>query len=254
MPDSRFFRAAAKKLLSQSIAINSTAFETSENGQHNFVGSTTESALLSFAEKYLGMGPINEERSNAGVIQTIPFDSGRKCMGCVVKLDGGSYRLYVKGASEIVLEKCSHISANGTQNIDIAELRAIAQCAVKNVIDEYASNSLRTIGIAYRDFHDTSWPPNGVEIQDDDGGKAVFDDMFSEMTFLSLVGIRDPLRSGVPNAVAQCRRAGVNVKMITGDNVNTARAVAIECGIYTQSSGGVVMEGQDSGDCPKPTA
>lgn len=70
-----------RELLLQSIAINSTAFETRENGIQGFVGSKTETALLYFASTYLAMGPVNEERANAKVVQIVPFDSRRKYMG-----------------------------------------------------------------------------------------------------------------------------------------------------------------------------
>jgi Ca2+-transporting ATPase len=78
-----------KDLLLQSIAINSTAFESDENGELTFFGSKTEAALLFFAKWYLGMRPISEEHANADVIQVFPFDSGRKCMASVVRLFDG---------------------------------------------------------------------------------------------------------------------------------------------------------------------
>jgi Ca2+-transporting ATPase len=68
-----------------------------------------------------------------------------------------------------------------------------------------------------------------------------FDDIFNEMIFIGVVGIMDPLRPGVAQAVADCRKAGVFVRMVTGDNVLTAKAIATECGIFTR--GGIIMEG-----------
>ena len=83
----------------QSIAQNSTAFEGELDGKPGFIGSKTETALLEFARNYLGMGPIAAVRANAIAVQFIPFDSGRKCMGAVVKLQDEGYRLYVKAYS-----------------------------------------------------------------------------------------------------------------------------------------------------------
>src|SRR5207248_3285007 len=95
--------AEHKRLIIESIAINSTAFEGDDNGSLGFIGSKTETALLGFARDVLGMGSLAEERSNAKVVQLMPFDSGRKCMCAVQQLPNGVYRVLVKGASEILL-------------------------------------------------------------------------------------------------------------------------------------------------------
>jgi Ca2+-transporting ATPase len=109
------------------------------------------------------------------------------------------------------------------------------------LIDAYASRSLRTIGFIYRDFE--AWPPRGARRAEDDRSQAVFEDVCKDMTFLGLVGIQDPLRKGVSESVADCIKAGVFPRMVTGDNINTAKAIAKECGIYT--AGGLAMEGPE---------
>lgn len=228
-----------KDLLEQSIVINSTAFEAEEDGKQTFVGSKTETALLTFARDYLGMGPINVERANADTVQVIPFDSARKCMGAVVKLANGKYRLYVKGASEILLGRSSRIIADPTGHLSDVELTGEHKEALNDIITTYASRSLRTIAFLYKDFEE--WPPRGAKRQDGDPKLADFDDVNQDMVFLGVVGIQDPLRPGVPKAVEDCRRAGVKVRMVTGDNMLTAKAIATECGIYTE--GGLIMEG-----------
>ncbi len=88
----------------------------------NFIGSKTETALLSFAREHLGTGPVNEERENANIIQVFPFDSARKCMATVVRWSDSTYRVYVKGASKILLEKCSWIIEDATKSIQCTEL------------------------------------------------------------------------------------------------------------------------------------
>ncbi|RFU24940.1 hypothetical protein B7463_g11403, partial [Scytalidium lignicola] len=137
----------ARDVLVQSIAINSTAFESKEDDQHAFIGSKTESALLSFAKEHLGMRPVNEERANANLVQIFPFDSGRKCMASVIRLSDGTYRIYVKGASEILLGKCTRIVADVTKPIKSTELTEDNRSSLANAINDYASKSLRTIGI-----------------------------------------------------------------------------------------------------------
>jgi len=221
---------AERRELIDSISLNSTAFENDTDG--TFVGSKTETALLSFA-RALGMGPLSQERSNANVVQLMPFDSGRKCMGAVQKTSDGLYRLHVKGASEILLGHCTNIaSPPGSSTLDSNERETL-----ESMIDSYAKQSLRTIALISKDFK--QWPPVGC-VSENDPSQANFDDVLREMTFNGLVGIQDPVRPGVPEAVTKCHFAGVSVRMVTGDNVVTAKAIATDCGIYTD---GIVMEG-----------
>lgn len=234
-----------KTLLVQSIAVNSTAFEGEADGVKTFIGSKTETALLTFARDFFGMASVDQEKSNAKIAQMIPFDSGRKCMGVVVQLDDGRHRLYVKGASEILLKQCSRVIQDPSTGTDSTEMTEANRETLLGLIQSYAERSLRTIGIVYRDFD--KWPAKGVRIVD---GDAKFEDIFKEMVLLSIVGIQDPLRDGVPEAVATCQKAGVVVRMVTGDNLVTARAIATECGIYTP--GGVIMEGPAFRKLSKP--
>jgi len=229
-----------KDLFLQSIAINSTAFESNENGELTFIGSKTETALLSFAKWHLGMRPISEEHANADVVQIFPFDSGRKCMATVVRLLDGTYRMYVKGAPEILLEKCTQIIADTSGPVTGTKLTKESYHSIISTTNKYASNSLRTIGIIYRDFE--YWPPYGARTVEDDSREAVLEDILEEMVFLGVVGIQDPLRPGVKKAVERCQHAGVFVRMVTGDNKGTAQAIAKECGIYTD---GIILEGPE---------
>lgn len=233
------FSNSIKGLLLQSIVVNSTAFEGEDQGVQTFIGSKTETALLMFARDHLGMDSVSRERSSAQIVQLIPFDSSRKCMGVVVKLPNGVHRLFVKGASEILLSKATRYTSDvAHEAITEVELTDDDIASLAGTINLYAERSLRTIGMLYKDY--TQWPPIGAAVMEDDPNMADFDSIFNEMTFLGLVGIMDPLRPGVSEAVASCQKAGVVVRMVTGDNVVTARAIAKECGIY---SDGIVMEG-----------
>jgi Ca2+-transporting ATPase len=91
----------------------------------------------------------------------------------------------------------------------------------------------------YKDF--ASWPPKEAKLLEDNKSAADFDDVFRGMTWVGVVGIQDPLRPEVPQAIRKCHSAGVQVKMVTGDNIATATAIASSCGIKTE--GGLVMEG-----------
>ena len=228
----------AKSALLQSIVLNSTAFEGEDDGKPTFVGSKTETALLLFARDHLGLQSLSVERANAQVVQSVPFDSGRKCMATVVRLGDGRHRMYVKGASEIMLAKCSAVVPRPTTSAETAPMTSETAEALNQLITSYASRSLRTIGLLYQDYE--KWPPTGTA-SEENADKADFDRVFRNMTFLAVVGIQDPLRVGVRNAVRRCQKAGVFVRMVTGDNLITARAIAQQCGIYTE--GGIIMEG-----------
>lgn len=229
-----------RTLILQSCAINSTAFEGEEDGKSTFIGSKTETAILTMAKEQLGMGPVAEERNGVEVVQLIPFDSDRKCMGVVIRLASGTYRLLVKGAAEILLEKVtSELVDTAGEALQQCALTESSRARVSASIGEFAGHSLRTIALLYKDFQ--QWPPLGARSMDEDGKAALFEDVFCDMTLLAVIGIQDPLRDGVTKAVKQCQDAGVKVRMVTGDNVMTASAIAMECGIKTAD--GLVLEG-----------
>jgi Ca2+-transporting ATPase len=226
--------AATRDAIVQSIAINSTAFEGEEEGKPVFIGSKTETALLQLARDHLGMESVSETRANHQATQMFPFDSSKKCMGAVIKLSSGGYRLLVKGASEILLHHCN--SKADLQTLESGSLSKSDRESLKATIENYASRSLRTIGLVYKDME--QWPPADAEMED---GQVSFASLLRGLIFLGVVGIQDPVRPGVPEAVRKAQHAGVTVRMVTGDNITTAKAIATDCGIYTE--GGIVMEG-----------
>jgi len=225
-----------KDLLFDGIALNSNAFEAvNQKGQMDFVGSKTECALLKFSKTcdytdYLGT------RERATVHQLYPFSSERKRMSIVVKIADGHYRIFTKGASEIVLQYCDKVLTipdSGSES-EVRPLEPALQTQLKDVIHDFASDALRTICMAYADLHgerDWTEPPE------------------SGLTLLSIVGIRDPLRPEVPEAVATCQRAGITVRMVTGDNIVTAENIAKSAGIL--KPGGICMEGPKFRNLPQ---
>jgi P-type Ca2+ transporter type 2C len=230
-----------KELIRTSITLNSTAFEGEEKGVPTYIGSKTEVAMLSLAKDFLGLDHLATERANYKVKQLIPFDSGRKCMGMVIKYNH-QYRLLVKGASEIMLSKASQIIADiNSEKYSFEDITAEHKQHIDDTIEQYAQHSLRTIGMLYKDFPE--WPPAKAKVLEEDPKMADFDDIFHDMIWVGVVGIHDPLRPGVTTAVAQCQQSGVVVRMVTGDNVTTAQAIAKECGILRPDEDGLVMEG-----------
>jgi len=270
MPDmSQYFQDISPEtsaLLRQSIALNSTAFESAdENGTKSYVGSTTETALLYMAKELLGMDDVATDRTNAEIVQQLPFGSERKFMGTVIKLEN-SYRLLVKGAPEIILSRSTNILQPQTDHLDrnamssadrglVARSTRMPKSAQPNRLDttamtfddrndvvhvctNFASDALRLLGLAYRDFE--TWPPIGIS-RTDNLLLDYLEKVFNDLTFCGVVAMKDPLRPGVVEAVLKCQRAGVSVRMVTGDNILTAKAVGKECGILTP--GGIVMDG-----------
>ncbi|KAG6895383.1 hypothetical protein C0992_001570 [Termitomyces sp. T32_za158] len=259
---------ALRELFNEAIAINSTAFEDKDlkTGQLVFVGSKTETALLQFA-KELGWKSFKETRTAAKVVQMLPFSSQRKAMCVVVELPGkAGYRAYLKGASELLSKSCTkHVVVRpyfekGLEGQEGIEVKAIEEPEADNInrtIIFYANQTLRTIALCYRDFD--QWPPKGIEHNEENevshlvrsGDRRIFkfkhsqqvefSDLAQDLTLIGITGIEDPLRLGVRDAVAKCQKAGVTVKMCTGDNVLTARSIALQCGIFTPR--GIIMEG-----------
>lgn len=221
--------------------LKSSALLKAAKGESSFIGSKTETALLNMVQR-LDWGQYDQVRHAAEVVQVLPFSSKRKAMGVVTKTDDG-YRFYVKGASELLLSKSTSVVLNEpskeSKQIQCKPLDDATRQELVQTITNYASQSLRTIGLCYRDF--PCWPPPGVAIQD--SGEVLFDDLDSELTLLGIAAIEDPLRYGVTEAVRACGRAGVRVKMCTGDNILTACSIGKQCGIY--SAGGVSIEGPD---------
>lgn len=147
-----------KDLLVRSNVLNSTAFEGEQDGQKTFTGSKTEVALLTHCRDRLGSDPVEEIRSTAEIVQIVPLDSKHKYSAVVVKLADGRYRAFAKGASEILLGKCTKVLETTSQGGLTSTLLTDTERDMFNlVISSYAAQTLRTIGSSYRDFK--AWPP-----------------------------------------------------------------------------------------------
>ncbi|XP_061470222.1 plasma membrane calcium-transporting ATPase 3 isoform X15 [Rhineura floridana] len=237
-PDPSNLTPKTLDLLVHAIAINS-AYTTKilppekEGGLPRQVGNKTECALLGFVlDLRRDYQPVREQIPEEKLYKVYTFNSVRKSMSTVTCMPDGGYRLFSKGASEIVLKKCTNIlNSNG-------ELRSFRPRdrdeMVKKVIEPMACDGLRTICIAYRDF------PAGKEPEWDNENDIVID-----LTCIAVVGIEDPVRPEVPEAIRKCQRAGITVRMVTGDNINTARAIAAKCGIIQPGEDFLCLEGKE---------
>lgn len=187
--------------------------EKLDNGELKIDGDPTETAIVSAALK-LNVNK-NELYKNMPRVNELPFDSERKLMTTVHSVNG-KYRVITKGAPDILLGRCNKIWQDG--QIDDIQLS-------KNTISGYniemANKALRVIGVAYVDL-DTV--PNEIDTNN----------IENNLIFVGLIGMIDPPREGVAEAVATCKKAGIKPVMITGDHLNTAVAIAKELGIYKE--------------------
>ncbi|XP_062276421.1 plasma membrane calcium-transporting ATPase 1-like isoform X11 [Scomber scombrus] len=205
-----------------------------EGGLPRQIGNKTECALLGFTlDLHRDYQSIRNEIPEEKLFKVYTFNSVRKSMSTVLKNYDGSYRMFSKGASEILLRKCCKIlTASG-------EVKAFKSRdrddLVTKVIEPMASEGLRTICLAYRDFPSADGEPDW----DDEG------QILNGLICIAVVGIEDPVRPEVPEAIRKCQRAGITVRMVTGDNINTARAIASKCGILQPGDDFLCLEGKE---------
>ena len=179
------------------------------NGKQEVVGEATEKAIV---EKLIDMGKSKQELELIMPrVNEIPFDSTRKMMTTIHKLNN-KYRIITKGAPDVLLKYC----VRDTISNDVMSDRHIKEILNKNA--KMANKALRVIAVAYKDV--VSLP-----------SKISSENIEKDLNFVGLLGMIDPPREGVKEAVKTCRRAGIKTVMITGDHLDTARAIARDLSI-----------------------
>lgn len=215
----------ALNILMQAIFYNTSAEVVKEKtGEKSILGTPTESALLDYGLKMVG--DFDEQRQGSNLLKVEPFNSEKKKMSVLVALPDGNVRAFCKGASEIILKMCDTVV---DENGNIISLSEEQRQAIMGVIEEFACEALRTLCLAFKDnnnkHHESSIADGGY-------------------TLIAVVGIKDPVRPGVKEAVKTCIQAGITVRMVTGDNINTAKAIAKECGILSDDDN-IAIEGPE---------
>ncbi|KAG4125193.1 hypothetical protein ERO13_D10G083100v2 [Gossypium hirsutum] len=211
-------------LLSEGVAQSTTGnvFVSKDGDDVEISGSPTEKAIISWAIE-LGM-KFDAIRSESTILHVFPFNSEKKRGGVALRRSDAEVHIHWKGAAEIVLAACSgYLDSNGCLQ-SMNEDKEFFEAA----IDEMAANCLRCIALAYRLCEQEKVPSN----------EESFDDWVlpeDNLVLLAIVGIKDPCRPGVKDAVKICTDAGVKVRMVTGDNIQTAQAIALECGILSSA-------------------
>lgn len=181
-------------------------------------GEATELAITNAAIKY---GAYKSDKR----INEIPFDSERKMMTTIHKTNKG-YRVITKGAPDIILKHCNNYLDNGSvMTLNSSKLRNI-----QSLNEKMANEALRVIAVSYKDV---TYLPNSINSQNTE----------CDLTFVGLIGMIDPPREGVFEAILTCKKAGIKTVMITGDHILTAKAIASNLGIL--QSGDLAITGEE---------
>ncbi|KAF7059627.1 hypothetical protein CFC21_066503 [Triticum aestivum] len=226
--------SSVASLLVEGIAQNTAGavFSPEDGGAAEVAGSPTEKAILSWGLE-IGMN-FTDVRSKSSVLRVLPFNSVKKRGGVAVQSDAYVH-IHWKGAAELVLASCkSWFSVDGS----VHPMSSDKYNELKRFIDDMSMSSLRCIAFAYCTCELSMVPREDLD-------KWQLPE--ENLTLLGMVGIKDPCRPGVRDAVQLCSAAGVKVRMVTGDNVETAKAIAFECGILNAkdaASETIIIEGK----------
>lgn len=204
-------------LLDTAIALNSTA----ELNDGKPIGNPTESALLLWLD---AQGKDYEElRKQVNVLKQLPFSTERKMMATLAEVDGETY-LFVKGAPEIVMKKC------------IIEDRMLRQSAEE--LDEWQHKAMRTLAFAYKKVETSIMRTSRTSTAE---VVALLD--ANDLQLQAIAAIADPIRPDVPAAVQECRHAGIEVKVVTGDTAATALEIGKQIGVFEDEPENIGADG-----------
>ncbi|KAJ6931192.1 hypothetical protein NC652_014633 [Populus alba x Populus x berolinensis] len=210
------------ELLHQGVSLNTTGsvYKSASGSGPEFSGSPTEKAILSWAVSDMGMD-MEKLKQSCTILHVETFNSEKKRSGVSIrKMADDTVHVHWKGAAEMILALCSsyYESSGMIKSMDEDE-----RSKIEKIIQGMAASSLRCIAFAHKRVTE-----EGMKDDDGESHQRLQED---DLTFLGIVGLKDPCRTGAKKAVEICKAAGVSVKMITGDNIFTAKAIATECGI-----------------------
>ena len=198
-------------------------------------GNPTEMAILKYIQS-CGVDVVKQRESLKKVFQAT-FTSDRKRMSTIIDINGKQYA-YIKGASEYISSTCDKLYNYKANKLEDKDEKV--QKAIEGAIDGFARKALRTIAIAYKEVSFSQLNMTANE-------KGIYEYELGGFTLLGICGIKDVIRPEVPGSIQKCHKAGIDVKMVTGDNKTTAQAIAEEIGIITEKDRDkkIVMEGPE---------
>lgn len=203
--------APSSSIIAEALAVNSTAdLDTSNPSAPSVVGNPTEGALL----LWLNAQGVDYRavRSSVQRIDELSFSTERKYMASLIASPSGRKSIHVKGAPEIVINLCSSI-AGGKSREEVFDSLATFQ-----------KQGMRTLALAYKELTDADSPISDGQV------------VANDLTLLGVVAIADPVRPDVPDAIAECQNAGINIKMVTGDTANTAIEIGRQIGLWNPAT------------------
>jgi len=215
-------------LLIECLINNMSAYIETKNGEKLVRGDFTERSLLQFL---INKNIDYDSKKHKKVVKVLAFSSENKFMSTIVETKPGNYRIYLKGAPDRIIAKCSKIRGEKGKIEDIK--KKLANFQTQQSV--YAENGFRTLCIAYKDF------TSSVLESDDSEGLEFFEPHLKELTLLSVLGIADPPRDDVTNAIKCCNDAGVTVRMVTGDYIKTALSISQEVHIINHNEAALAL-------------
>ncbi len=218
LKDQKLDHSEVAHLMEEGVALNSTAFlDFSDKKKVKVIGNPTEGALL------LWLLDNNVDyiriRDNVKIVKQLPFTTKYKYMATVVETGlAGEYVLYVKGAPEIIMKRCTTVKMlEGESGIETVKEQ------VNNRLLEYQGKAMRTLGFAYKYITEqdleTVFVSSKLQVED--------------LCFLGIVGIIDPIRDDVSDSIHDCVDAGIGIKIVTGDTPGTAKEIGRQVGLWT---------------------
>lgn len=207
-------RSQNKKFIIELATLCTDCEISEENGNRIVTGEPTEKAIV---EEAVNIGALKKELEMLMPrINEVPFDSNRKMMTTIHRI-GNKYRVITKGAPDVLLQRCTKevLEANNYNNIRV---QALQTSKIQSDNRQMTQKALRVIAVAYKDI---DFLPNKIDSAN----------LENNLTFVGLIGMIDPPRKGVKEAVKTCQNAGIKTVMITGDHLETAKAIAKDLGI-----------------------
>ena len=226
-------------LVGESVIYNCSATiqENKKTGQKEAIGNVTEVGIINYllASNYNCEEMLRQKEQSIEILFHIPFNSKRKRQTTVIKHPSqeGKIRVYCKGAPEIVIEYCdAFLGASG----DAEELTDEKKNEIINerVVKNFANKTYRTLLVSYCDYDEGEWESLKA---DNNEFKTLADKevLESGLTLVGVFALVDPLRPGISESVDRCHKSGINVRMVTGDNIDTAIAISKQAHIITDA-------------------
>lgn len=210
-------RSQNKKFITELATLCTDCEISVENGNRIVSGEPTEKAIV---EEGIDIGSLkNELEMLMPRVNEVPFDSNRKMMTTIHRI-GNKYRVITKGAPDVLLQKCTKeiLEVNGRQGQYNIRVQGLQTSKIQSDNRQMAQKALRVIAVAYKDI---DFLPSKIDSAN----------LENNLTFVGLIGMIDPPREGVKEAVKTCKNAGIKTVMITGDHLETAKAIAKDLGI-----------------------